>query len=61
MRIFVVGKTYRLTLMLDGKLSYFTATIKEEDDTHFKFIDKYGVELTKSKDIIKSSEEDKND
>jgi hypothetical protein len=57
MRIFILGKTYKLTLMIDDKLSYFTATILDEDDTHFKFIDKYGIELTKSKDTIKSSEE----
>ena len=56
MRIFLIGKIYKLTLEINGKISYFTAEILEEDETHFKFKDKYGKELTKSKDTIKSSE-----
>ena len=56
MRIFLVGKIYKLTLEIGGKISFFTAEIIDEDDTHFKFKDKYGKELTKKKDTIKSSE-----
>ena len=56
MRIFLIGKTYKLTLEIQEKISFFTAEIIDEDDTHFKFKDKYGKELTKSKDTIKSSE-----
>ena len=56
MKLFILGKIYKLELESKGRTAFFTAEILEEDDTHFKFKDKYGKELTKSKDQIKSSE-----
>ena len=56
MKIFQLNKTYKLKLFLDGEISYFKAKIINEDETHFKFIDKFDKEFTYSKDTIKSSE-----
>lgn len=57
MRLFKHNKKYKIVLELNGEISYFTAKIIDEDDTHFKFEDKFGEELVKSKDTIKSVKE----
>lgn len=57
MKIFLIGRTYNIKVeMKKGTSSSYTAEIIDEDDTHFKFKDKYGKEITLSKDIIKFSE-----
>jgi hypothetical protein len=57
MKLFIVGKIYKLTLEFQGEISYYTAEILEEDELNVKFKDKKGKILTKQKELIKSSEE----
>jgi len=56
MKLFLVGRKYKLTLEFNGQISYYTAEIIEEDDFYVKFRDKKGKTITKQKELIKSSE-----
>jgi hypothetical protein len=56
MKLFLIGKKYKLTLEFQGEISYYTAENLEEDDFYVKFKDKKNKILTKQKELIKSSE-----
>jgi hypothetical protein len=56
MKIFLLNQIYDLKVELKkGTISNYTAEILEEDDQFLKFKDKFGEEVTVSKDIIKFS------
>ena len=57
MELFKLKKKYKIVIQIGREISYYTAEILEENDTHFRFKDKLGKEYTFSKDSIKKIRE----
>ena len=53
----VVGKYYKISLSVGGKLLTYTCVIKDIDDTFIEFVDKYNQTFNYNKKLIISFKE----